>query len=274
MLNCLCKEWRYFLLAVGFFTRLPVSSFADFQEQELNHSAKYFPLVGILVGIVGAAMLVLASLIFPASIAVLLSMVATIYVTGAFHEDGLADSADGLGGGWDKERILTIMQDSRLGTYGALALFLMLFAKFQLLSALPAQGLAYVLIAAHALSRLCAVYIMATLSYVKAAGKAKPLASKVQARDLTVATLFGLLPLVPLYWNVLANSADVRDFVMLTLSWLLSVSFAGYWWRHKIRHWLGGYTGDCLGAMQQLTELAFYLGMLAYFSLISVLNPL
>jgi len=274
MLSCLCKEWRYFLLAVGFFTCFPVPSFADFQEHELNHSAKYFPLVGTLVGMAGAAMLVLASLIFPASIAVLLSMAATIYVTGAFHEDGLADSADGLGGGWDKERILTIMQDSRLGTYGALALFMMLFAKFQLLSALPAEGLAYVLIAAHALSRLCAVYIMATLSYVKAAGKAKPLASKVQARDLAVATLFGLLPLVPLYWNVLGNSADVRDFVMLTLSWLLSVGFAGYWWRHKIRRWLGGYTGDCLGAMQQLTELAFYLGVLAYFGLISLLNPL
>jgi len=274
MLSCLCKEWRYFLLAVGFFTRVPVPNFADFQEQELNHSAKYFPLVGILVGMAGAAVFVLASRIFPASIAVLLSMVATIYVTGAFHEDGLADSADGLGGGWDKERILTIMQDSRLGTYGALALFLMLFAKFQLLSALPAQSLVYVLIAAHALSRLCAVYIMATLSYVKAAGKAKPLASKVQGRDLAVATLFGLLPLVPVYWNIQSNSADIRDFMMLTLCWLLSVGFVGYWWHHKIRHWLGGYTGDCLGAAQQLTELAFYLGVLAYFGLLSLSNPL
>ena len=274
MLSCLCKEWRYFLLAVGFFTRVPVSGFADFQEQELNHSVKYFPLVGMFVGMAGAVMLMLASWIFPAGIAILLSMAVTIYVTGAFHEDGLADSADGLGGGWDKERILTIMQDSRLGTYGALALFMMLFAKFQLLSALPAESLVYVLIAAHALSRLCAVYIMATLGYVKAAGKAKPLASKVQGRDLAVATLFGLLPLVPMYWSVLSNSADMRDFMMLTLSWLLSVGFAGYWWRHKIRHWLGGYTGDCLGAAQQMAELAFYLGVLAYFGFIILLNPL
>jgi len=279
MLSCLRREWRYLLLAVGFFTRIPVPVFADFKEQELNLSVKYFPLTGILVGVAGAAVLVIAGWIFPANVAILLSMATTIYITGAFHEDGLADSADGLGGGWDKERILTIMQDSRLGTYGALALFLVLFAKFQLLSVLPVQCLAYALIAAHALSRLCAVYMMATLSYVKAAGKAKPLASKVRAGDLTVATLFGLLPLVPLYWNVLfngadANNSDAYDLMLLTLSWLISVGFAGYWWRHKIRHWLGGYTGDCLGAAQQITELAFYLGVLAYFGFISLLNPL
>lgn len=265
MLHVLCKEWRYFLLALGFFTRIPVPSFANFEEQELNHSAKYFPLVGIIVGLAGAAVFVLAVRIFPANIAVLLSMVATIYITGAFHEDGMADSIDGIGGGWDRERILTIMQDSRLGTYGALALFLTLFAKFQVLSALPVHIVAYVLIAAHALSRLCAVYVMATLSYVKASGKAKPLAVSVQLKDLVVATVFGLLPLVLLYWYFLTNIADMPDVLILSLSWLVSVSFIWIWWRNKIKRWLGGYTGDCLGAMQQMTELAFYLSVLAYF---------
>jgi adenosylcobinamide-GDP ribazoletransferase len=265
MLNTLCKEWRYFLLAVGFFTRIPVPSFANFEEQELNHSAKYFPLVGIVVGMVAALVFVLAMRIFPTGIAVLLSMVATIYVTGAFHEDGMADSIDGIGGGWDRERILTIMQDSRLGTYGALALFLMVFAKFQVLNALPIHSVAYILIAAHALSRLCAVYVMATLSYAKADGKAKPLATAVQFKDLVVATIFGLLPLVLLYWYLLADVTDVRDVIIFTLSWLISVGLIWFWWRNKIKRWLGGYTGDCLGAMQQMTELAFYLGVLAYF---------
>lgn len=269
MLSILCKEWRYFLLAVGFFTRIPVPSFANFEEQELNHSAKYFPLVGIIVGMAGALVFVLTARIFPIGIAVLLSMVATIYVTGAFHEDGLADSIDGIGAGLDRERILTIMQDSRLGTYGALALFLALFAKFQLLSALPVHSVAYVLIAAHALSRLCAVYVMATLGYVKASGKAKPLASKVQLKDLVVATVFGLLPLVLLYWYLLSDVIDVCDVLIFSLSWLVSVGFIWVWWRNKIKHWLGGYTGDCLGAMQQMTELAFYLGVLAYFGFIS-----
>jgi len=269
MLNVLCKEWRYFLLAVGFFTRIPLPSFANFEEQELNHSAKYFPLIGIIVGTVGALIFVLAARIFPVGIAVLLSMVATIYITGAFHEDSMADSNDGMGGSWDRERILTIMQDSRLGTYGALALFLMLFGKFQILSALPVNSVPYVLIAAHALSRLCAVYVMATLSYVKASGKAKPLASKVQLKDLVIATIFGLIPLVLLYWYLFSDAIDLREVLVFSLTWLVSVGFIWVWWRNKIKRWLGGYTGDCLGATQQMTELAFYLGVLAHFGLIS-----
>lgn len=267
MLNILCKEWRYFLLAMGFFTRIPVPSFPNFEEQELNHSAKYFPLVGIIVGMVGALVFVLTTRIFPTNIAVLLSMVATIYITGAFHEDGMADSIDGIGGGWDKEQILTIMQDSRLGTYGALALFLMLFTKYQVLNALPVHSVVYALIVAHALSRLCAVYVMATLCYVKLSGKAKPLAVAVEPKDLVVATIFGLLPLVLLYGHFLSDASGVRDVVIFTLSWLVIVGFIWFWWRNKIQRWLGGYTGDCLGAMQQMTELAFYLGILAYFGL-------
>src|SRR3989338_5697822 len=113
MLNYLRREQRYFLLAVSFFTRLPVPSFTDFHDDDLNYSAKYFPLVGVIVGMVGAGAFILAAKVLPSSIAILVSMATTIYITGAFHEDGLADSADGLGGGYDRERILTIMQDSR-----------------------------------------------------------------------------------------------------------------------------------------------------------------
>ena len=129
-------QWRYFLLAVGFFTRLPVPALPDFQETELNHAARYFPLVGLLVGLMAAVTWWLASWVLPPALAVLCSMAATIYVTGAFHEDGLADSADGLGGGMDRARQLEIMQDSRLGSYGAIALVGVLLFKFQALSAL------------------------------------------------------------------------------------------------------------------------------------------
>ena len=130
----LTKEWRYFLLAAGFFTRIPVPQQADFEEQELNEASKYFPLIGIIVGFVGASIYLLSAIFVPQSIAVLFSMLATIYLTGAFHEDGLADSADGMGGGWDRQQILTIMKDSRLGTYGAIALFSALLAKYHLLN--------------------------------------------------------------------------------------------------------------------------------------------
>ena len=148
----------------------------------------------MVVGVIAALSFYIAHLFFPLSIAVLVSMAATIYVTGAFHEDGLADSADGLGGGWDKDKILIIMQDSRLGTYGTVALLLMLFAKFQILNALNPIIIAVTLITAHALGRLCAVWMMQSLDYVKFSGKAKPLATKIDTISLLMANLFGLLP--------------------------------------------------------------------------------
>jgi adenosylcobinamide-GDP ribazoletransferase len=258
------KQWRYFLLALGFFTRIPVPSFADFQESDLNGSAKYFPLIGIIVGLFGAASYVASVQFLPQTIAVLISMTSTIYLTGAFHEDGLADSADGLGGGWQREQILTIMQDSRLGTYGAVALFLMLFAKFQLLNSLDNYFVPFALIAGHALSRLSAVYIMASLNYTKPEGKAKPLATHIGAADLVVASVFGLLPFFAIVGLLLMNNHVLEISIKFVLMALIPVLLCWIWWRHKIYKWLGGYTGDTLGAMQQITELAFYLGVVIW----------
>ena len=255
------KQWKYFLLALGFFTRIPVPSFADFQESDLNHSAKYFPLIGIIVGLVGAGSYAISAQFLPQNIAVLISMVATIYLTGAFHEDGLADSADGLGGGWTREQILTIMQDSRLGTYGAVALFLALLAKFQLLSSLDSYFVPFALIAGHALSRLSAVYVMATLNYTKPEGKAKPLATQISLVDLAVASVFGLLPFFAMIGLLVANNHAFAITIKFVLMTLIPVLLSWFWWRHKIYKWLGGYTGDTLGAMQQIVELAFYFGL-------------
>lgn len=265
MLSFMRQQWRSFLLALGFFTRIAVPSFADFKQDELNSAAKYFPLIGVIVGALGAGVFILTSYIFPNAIAILLSMATTIYFTGAFHEDGLADSADGLGGGWDKERILTIMQDSRLGTYGAIALFLALFAKFELLTSLPQSFVAYALIIAHALSRLTAVFIMTTLCYVKSDGKAKPMASKLTTADVLVASFFGLLPALLLQCYFYPLELEARQIMTLLICVLLPLAAVCLWWRLKIKRWLGGYTGDCLGAMQQLAELAIYLGFIAYF---------
>ena len=258
------KEWGNFLLALEFFTRIPVPSFANFQESDLNHSAKYFPLIGIVVGLVGAGSFALSVQFLPQNIAVLISIASTIYLTGAFHEDGLADSADGLGGGWQREQILTIMQDSRLGTYGAVALFLMLFAKFQLLNALNSYFVPFALIAGHALSRLSAVYMMATLSYTKPEGKAKPLATQISALDLAMANVFGLLPFFAIVGLLLVSNHSLAIIIKFVLMALISVLLSWFWWRHKIHKWLGGYTGDTLGAMQQITEIAFYVGVVIW----------
>ena len=242
------SEWRLWLVALSFFTRLPVQV-ADFEEVDLNHAVKYFPLVGILVGLIAVAVYGLAILVWPLQLAVLASMAATIWLTGAFHEDGLADAADGLGGGWEKQQVLSIMQDSRLGSFGAIVLILVLLAKFEALSNSSAPLLPGIMLAGHALSRLAAVLVIYTQSYVRTDGKSKPLATELSRHELLLAGLFGLAPLVLLGYKALLA--------------MLPVVLVWFWFSNKLKKRLGGYTGDCLGAMQQLTELAFYLGLLA-----------
>ncbi|MDI6748430.1 MAG: adenosylcobinamide-GDP ribazoletransferase, partial [Rhodocyclaceae bacterium] len=179
---------------------------------------------------------------------------ATLLATGAFHEDGLADSIDGCGGGWTKEQVLAIMKDSRIGSYGAIGIGLTLLAKFaalaHLVAVLPAPTFLAALIAGHAASRFAAVTLIAGLDYVRedASTKAKPLATRLGKGELAVAAVFGLAPCLLLP----AASGGVA----LALAALVTLLAARYFVRR-----IGGYTGDCLGATQQLTELAFYLGL-------------
>ncbi|MGB4811643.1 MAG: adenosylcobinamide-GDP ribazoletransferase [Methylophilaceae bacterium] len=247
-MNTLKAQWRYFLTAIMFFTRVHVR-LNDFKEVDLNKAARFFPLVGILVGTVGALVFWLTNLLLPLNLAILLSMVATILLTGAFHEDGLADATDGLGGGFEREQVLTIMTDSRIGSYGAISLVLVLLTKYQALSHQIVALIPVTLIAGHALSRFCAVYVMFTQRYVKVTGKSKPLATQISVQELILAGIFGLAPIIfftPVYWLA-----------------LLPVAMVWYWFSTKIKTRIGGYTGDCLGAMQQLTEVVFYIALLA-----------
>ena len=260
----MAKQIKYFLLALGFFTRLPVPHYSDFKESYLDQSAKFFPLIGTIVGFIGALSFYLTSLIFPQALAVIISMAITIYITGSFHEDGLADSADGMGGGYERKHILIIMQDSRLGTYGVIALIIMLLAKFQTLNALNSVVVPAVLIVGHTVSRLSAIWIMATLNYVKSEGKAKPLATGINGKHLLMANFFGLMPFIIIITFLFMAHHSVLSVIQFILLTLLPMCISFSWWRAKIKRYLGGYTGDTLGAMQQITELAFYMGVLAW----------
>jgi adenosylcobinamide-GDP ribazoletransferase len=246
------RELEYFLGAVRFFTRLPVPAWVGHSAEALNHSARYFPAVGLLIGGIAALVYLAALQLWPQPVAVLLAMAATIYATGAFHEDGLSDAADGLGGGWEKLRILEIMKDSRVGSYGVVALWLGLSGKFVLLSMLDAALVPWALLAGHAWSRWCSTLLLATMDYVREdlLAKAKPLATRLSGPALLVATTFGALALVFLPWP---NMILACALALLATLWLAT----------KFRRWLGGYTGDCLGAVQQVSEIAFYLGLLA-----------
>ena len=251
-MNQLRTEVIAFLVAIRFFTRIPISDAIPHSAEGLNHSARYFPAVGILVGLISATAFGVSHLLYPQSVAIVIAIAVSIYLTGAFHEDGLSDMADGLGGGWDKMRILDIMKDSRIGNYGAITIILALLAKFVLLNAFSAGWIPLILIAGHAFSRYCSVLIMAGMSYVREdmLSKSKPLATQLSRNALLVASAFGIFPLLLL--PIGASTLGAVAALLITI-----------WLGRKLQKWLGGYTGDCLGATQQLSELAFYLGALA-----------
>lgn len=264
MLTSWQQQWRYFLVALGFLTRIPVMYLSDFEQRDLDAALKYFPLVGMLVGALGAIVYWLALQTLPPALAVVLSMASTIYLTGAFHEDGLADSVDGIGGGWEREQMLTIMQDSRLGTFGAVALFGALFTKFQTLNHLSPAWVSVMLVVAHALSRLAAVWMMTSMPLAKLNGKSKPLATQLSKSDLCVANILGLMPLLFFGYFLVLSIGNIARVSLLICMLFIPMLLIGWWWRQKVFKCLGGYTGDTLGAMQQLTELALYLGALAW----------
>jgi len=171
-----------FFTAVMFFTRIPYPKWMDYSEVRLNKSAMYFPLVGCLVGATAAFIFVLGLFIFPKSVALLLSMIASVIFTGAFHEDGWADVCDGFGGGWNKQDILRIMKDSRIGVYGTIGLIVILALKFVALYEMEMELVPWALIAGHSMSRFVSTSFLYTHSYVRENedSRAKPLATRLR----------------------------------------------------------------------------------------------
>ena len=256
---------RHYLVAVQFFTRLPVTGplaqWVGFSPAMLRASAAHFPGVGWLVGLAACAAFAALSHALPATGSTHLAaavgcIVATVWLTGAFHEDGLADLADGLGGSADRARALEIMKDSRLGSYGTLALVLALGLKAALLSVLaavsPTATLA-ALLAAHVASRFWPLLVIRTLPYVgdEDGSKSKPLADRIEPAALAIAAAWCLVPLA------------VAAFVQGPAFVLAGLAASALGWaavRHLLQRRLQGFTGDGLGATQQVCELAFYLG--------------
>ncbi|WP_137916983.1 adenosylcobinamide-GDP ribazoletransferase [Hydrogenophaga sp. 2FB] len=257
---------RHFLLALQFFTRIPVTgrlaAWVGFSPAMLRASAAHFPGVGWVVGLLSAAVLYGALWLLPLRpaapwVAAIACTVFSVMLTGAFHEDGLADLSDGLGGSAQRERALDIMKDSRIGSYGAIALVLALLAKVALLALLAQLGawLAVVaLFAAHVTSRTMPLFIIRTLPHVgdTAQSKSKPLAESLSNAGLAAGVLWWALSLALAWWLLPA-----APWAMAVLGALLGLAWM---WRLLNRR-LQGFTGDGLGATQQVCEVLFYLGL-------------
>jgi adenosylcobinamide-GDP ribazoletransferase len=256
------RQALLFLVAVQFLTRLPVPRLDGFQASRLSESARYFPVVGVLVGLLGAGAWWLGSLCFPPAVAVGLMMCATLLATGAFHEDGLADTCDGFGGASTREATLGIMKDSRIGAYGAVGIVMMLGLKWSSLVALPHAPLPIIAMGAHMVSRWCAIGLIWRLPYVRedADAKSKPLAGSLDSFDWLLSGALGAPALLAaaLLFNPSADFPWARFLVVGTACALAATVLAGAYFKNHI----GGYTGDCLGAAQQVSELSFLLGAL------------
>lgn len=258
--------FRHYLLALQFFTRIPVTGrladWVGFSPAMLRASAAHFPGVGWLVGGLTAAMLFGLLLVLPpvaASpwVAAVASTTFGVLLTGAFHEDGLADLADGLGGSMDRERALDIMKDSRIGTYGAVALVLVLLSKVALLALLAqvdAVLAAAALFAAHVTSRLLPLFIIRTLLHVgdTPSSKSKPLADRIGNSGLCVGVVWWAIAMALVFWALPgAPWPQAVLGAMVGLAWM---------WR-LLRRRLQGFTGDGLGATQQVGEVGFLLAL-------------
>jgi adenosylcobinamide-GDP ribazoletransferase len=247
------KEINLLLTAIQFYTRIPVKLDLNYSDEKLNHATRYFPTVGLIVGGL-AALLVLGTVkILPDTVVVILSMALTILLTGAFHEDGFADFCDGFGGGYSREKIISIMKDSRIGAFGTIGIVAILLVKFTILSEINATKLPFIFLAAHAASRLMPVLVIYTSNYVRddETSKIKPIGKKGRDSDLLIAIMFGLGSLFFLHWK----------FALAAIPLVIIVPFV---FRSYIIKKIGGYTGDTLGALQQIGEVSIYLLFLIF----------
>lgn len=253
--QCAQEELQLFLTALMFLSRLPIHRIIQipYSEERLNLSSRYFPLAGLVIGTLCSIVLYLCSQLLPFAVSVALCIVFSLLLTGAFHEDGLADSADAFGGGWKKADVLRIMKDSRLGTYGVSALCCALGLKFICLVSMDVITALTALIGAHALSRALAVSYLYDLPYVQDIdhSKSKPLATQMSQTSLACALGIGLLP-----------SLFVLQWATIPVVFLLGLMRIG--WKRYLLKRIDGYTGDTLGAAQQLFEISYYLCLLMF----------
>lgn len=253
------RELTIFLTAVMFYTRIPCPKWVDHDPAYVTLATRYFPLIGWIVGSLYAIAVILLSWIFPLALSVVLALCLSMLLTGAFHEDGFADFCDGFGGGWTKEKILSIMKDSRVGTYGAAGLVLMLGVKVTATIAILTVfqnviPVFLILVASHTLSRMMAVVVIRWQVYARddSDAKAKPVATGIGNTSFIFASITAIVPLILLAMQV---------HILLITAIVPMLFMTGYLMRY-FRKWVGGYTGDCLGAVQQLNEAVLLLSVL------------
>ena len=237
------------LAAFIFFTRLPFWRLKEVPSECFEHVVPYWPWVGRMTGSSMAMVLALGSLVMPVSLAWIWAIVTRLLITGALHEDGLADFFDGFGGGTTRERTLAIMKDSHIGTYGVIGLIIYFLLMLELRH-LPVSMLCTLILCGDCWGKLCASQLINFLPYARKEedSKAKVIYNRMSSKELFICIMGGTLPLwlLPLsLWGALVAPCLVLAFLILLM-----------------KRRLQGYTGDCCGATFLMCEMAFYLSAL------------
>lgn len=269
MIKIIKNNFEIFCCGVMYFTRLPITNI-KYNKNAQNHALRYFTVIGIIVGFLSFLSFFIAHLILPINISVMLAILFAVCITGAMHEDGLADFADSIGG-QNREQVLQIMQDSRIGVFGSIALILMFILKISTLYSIceiilanyeakirflstPLLKLMLIFITYHALARLVATNIVFSLNYARTEGisKSKPIINEINIWEITYSYLGGLLPL--LFFIVFFGFKYMLITAPLMLLFILMRKY------FIVR--INGYTGDCLGAIEQVSEVVILITFL------------
>jgi adenosylcobinamide-GDP ribazoletransferase len=246
--------WYDFLSAVEFLTRIrvPVQSY---EADTLSRAVKFFPVIGLLIGLGGALLYFLLAPHLPPAIVALCVVVYFVMITGCFHEDGLADAADGFGGGWEREQVLTIMRDSRIGSYGAAALTLSLLARVLLIAALPSLRAEFYLVAAPVLSRWTTLPLSFYLPSARQGGEDRSIGqgggqgARIARLTSLRSLIFGSVFTIVVVLALLRFHGIAPILASAGVTWLTALYY---------KYRIGGVTGDCFGATNQLAEIAVY----------------
>lgn len=240
---------KEFAAAVMMFTRLPLWRITSVDKKYFSNAILYWPLIGYVTGCTTAFVFWGAAEIMPVLPACIIAILARLLLTGALHEDGLADFLDGFGGGAGKENILMIMKDSHIGCYGTIGLIVYFMLYFCLLLNFDGANAFAIILSADCFSKLAAATMINSLPYVRKEeeSKAALLYNKLRPGELMIVAAISLLPL-----------CFISDRLML-LSTLPAI-LAAFLLRQYLKRKIGGYTGDCCGASVLIIELVFYLG--------------
>jgi len=249
----LLRELKILYACIQFYTQIPLPAVLNYSPDHLQKSIRYLTLVGLFVGSTGAFVFYLISSFLPLTISIVITMAFLVAITGGLHEDGFADVCDGFGGGQTPQRILEIMKDSHIGVFGVLGLVFLLLTKVFCLAQIGILQTPLLLIIAHTSSRILPVLMIYTSKYVRLDGssKAKYALPHGNLYNTIPVLIFGLLPMYLLNWKI----------NVFIIGILLCAFIIMRWYFHKK---IGGYTGDILGAMQQIGETLIFLGYIVF----------